>query len=109
MTRVSEDVRTEEKVIVFFDICSSTRMLEDLLITENLNAWRNLLIAIKRFLRDAMTNSNGDIYKFIGDGWVLLFPADIPGDKLVSQLTDLCCFFHRQIKKDIVPLLQNTP
>jgi class 3 adenylate cyclase len=109
MTKIAEDLATEEKLVVFFDICSSTSLLEDLLSTDNLRVFRNILIATKKFLQESAAENGIDIYKFIGDGWVLLFPSQISGAKLVRTLTDLSCFFHYQLEKKVVPILQNTP
>jgi len=110
MTRPSDDAVTEDKIVVFFDVCSSTTILEDLLTTGNLRAWRNLLIATKNFLRESSATEGGmDIYNFIGDGWVLLFPSNTPGEHLIKTLTDLSCFFYHQMSEKIIPLLQSPP
>jgi hypothetical protein len=37
----------ERKLIVVFDICSSTKILEELKRTDNLECWRNFLIGLK--------------------------------------------------------------
>ena len=109
MTRAAENVTKEEKIVVFFDMCSSTRILEDLISIGHLNVFRNVLIATKKFLQGKAIESSMDIYKFVGDGWVLLFPNYIPGKKLIETLTELSCFFHAQLDSRIEPLLQNTP
>ncbi len=90
MGRTSDTVQSTHKVVVFFDICSSTTILEDLLRTENGRRWRNLLIGLKRFLVEERDEFGFLIYKFLGDGWVLLFDAKkIRGNQLVSFLTRL--------------------
>ncbi len=109
MTTSAEDLATEEKVVVFFDVCSSTRILEDLLLTGNLKTFRNVLIATKKFLQKSASESGMDIYKFIGDGWVLFFPSHISVARIIRALTELSCFFRSQLEAKIRPLLQNTP
>jgi len=61
---------------VFFDICSSTTILEDLLRTDNQVRWRNLLILLKKFLSAEAKTQPFLLYKFIGDGWILLFDEE---------------------------------
>ena len=68
-------LRRETRVVVVFDICSSTSILEDLKQTDHLDAWRDLLIGLKNFLRDQSETLRLELYKFIGDGWLLLLPA----------------------------------
>jgi class 3 adenylate cyclase len=109
MTMRSEDLTTEDKIVVFFDVCSSTTILEDLLSSGHLRTWRNVLIATKNFLRKSSAKNGMDIHKFIGDGWVLLFPTTTSGEALVKVLTELACFFHLQLKERIIPLLQSPP
>jgi class 3 adenylate cyclase len=99
MTRRSEELSKEEKVVVFFDICSSTTILEDLLETENM----------KTFLQTRGTQDEFIAYKFIGDGWVLLFPPDVSGSALVNFLTRLSDVFSTAFRKRVIPLLQNIP
>jgi hypothetical protein len=61
------------KIIVFFDICSSTSILEDLVRTENQKFWRGLLIEFKKYLWKKQSSLRFELYKFLGDGWILLF------------------------------------
>ena len=74
-TLVDEEPQSEDKLVVFFDMCSSSKILEDLHQTGNLKKYRDLLILIKEFLLDKQQSGICEIYKFIGDGWALLFPA----------------------------------
>jgi hypothetical protein len=50
MTREDDAPTVVRKIVVVFDICSSTSVLEDLNSTDNLPRWRNLLIGLKTFL-----------------------------------------------------------
>jgi len=106
MSREVDEVKTVCKVVVVFDICSSTTLLEDLIQTENLQRWRNVLIGLKEFLVVERSNTSFEIYKFIGDGWVLLFDANsITGTDLMQFLRRLCLEYKKLFKKHIYEVL----
>jgi len=106
MSRVSDQVHTVRRIVVFFDICSSTTILEDLLRTENQRRWRNLLIGLKKFLVSESQQSPFDIYKFLGDGWILLFdPSRITGPQLMRLLKRLCDEYARLFHNGICEVL----
>jgi len=105
-TDVSSRVR---HLVVVFDICSSTTILEDLKRTDNLGAWRNLLIYLKDYLLEKGATLEMNLYKFIGDGWVLLFPNDVPKTELCNLLSELCKAYEAQFDASIKPLLSQEP
>jgi class 3 adenylate cyclase len=87
MSRRSDPISTVRRIVLAFDICSSTVILEDLLRTENQRRWRNLLIGMKRALVREAAQTPFEIYKFVGDGWILLFEHDsISGPTLMRFL-----------------------
>jgi len=51
-------------------ICSSSNMLEDLLLSQNEMALRDLMISIKKVLQSESQRRDFEVYKFIGDGWI---------------------------------------
>lgn len=108
MTRVSEHLTTENKIVVSFDICSSSDIIEDLILTNNLKAMRDLLIKIKKFLRREAVNGEFEIYKFTGDGWILLFPEDAKGKYIMDLLERLSEYF-KELIIEVVSLLGNKP
>jgi hypothetical protein len=71
---VDDERLTLEELVVVLDIFWSTTILEDLKRTDNLEARRNLLIGMNEFHRVKGSSLDPDPYKFIGDGWVVLFP-----------------------------------
>ena len=89
MTLKSEPVEVVRKIVVFFDICSSTTILEDLVRTENQKCWRNLLIGLKDYLRRKQSSAGFELYKFLGDGWILLFDPQPEGLKIFQFLENL--------------------
>ena len=109
MTNIDDEVEVVEKIVVCFDICSSSAILEDLLATENLQVFRNLLISIKNYIRLHCGISGLRRYKFIGDGWILLLPSETKGSALVDFLTGLSRRFSEELQKLVVPRLQDTP
>jgi class 3 adenylate cyclase len=95
------------KLVVIFDISSSTTILEDLMRCERLDAWRNVLISIKEVLIDHPIEF--EIYKFMGDGWILLFPPDIRKDDLFECLNQIKNCYLYDYQEEVEPLLQVNP
>ncbi|TKJ35685.1 MAG: hypothetical protein CEE38_13815 [Planctomycetes bacterium B3_Pla] len=88
MTQKSDQVKTVKKIVVFFDICSSTSILENLLSTENQKRWRDLLIELKDYLQNESSSLKFELYKFLGDGWILLFEPRTNGLEILEFLLD---------------------
>ena len=109
MTRENENLTLERKLVIVFDICSSTSILEDLKQTDNVQKWRNFLIALKDTLLFETEGLEVQIYKFIGDGWIFLLPVDISRDQLLEFLASLCNFFDSCFNTQIRPHLQRQP
>ena len=76
MTLTYNGIQRKRKIVVFFDICSSTTTLEALLRTETEECWRDLVIVIKNFLFKEGEHCHFLIYKFWDDSWVLLFDRE---------------------------------
>jgi len=109
MTREDERPELVRRLVVVFDTCSSTTILEDLKRTDNLAAWRNLLIALKQHLADANGDLGMELYKFVGDGWILLFPDRIDKEKLCEFLRRLSKWFNTEFNNEIRDLLEHRP
>ena len=109
MTISTEELAVEKKLVVVFDICSSSNILEDLMLSDNLVAMRTLIIRTKKFLRRQSHKNRFEVYKFIGDGWILLFSPDVRGEIFVDFLEELCRQFSRGLKTRILPRLQTIP
>lgn len=100
-------IRTRKRLVVVFDICSSTLILEDLIRTENQNRWRELLNLQKNFLRIKRERYEYEMYKFLGDGWILLFQPNVDGTKLVHFLKLLSRHFSKRFTEYIEPALNS--
>ena len=109
MSREEDVPRIEQKIVVTFDICSSTAIIEDLHKTENIIKWRDFLIWMKNYLKIKSEEMNFFIYKFTGDGWLLLFDFDHPGRDLFTFLQDICKQFKMRYKRKVEDFLETPP
>jgi len=101
VTRTSDRTEVVKKIIVFFDICSSTSILEDLVRTENQILWRNLLIDLKGYVRSKQSSVGFELYKFLGDGWILLFGPQLEGLNILQFLQSLSDKFVSLYKRHV--------
>jgi class 3 adenylate cyclase len=108
-TPTNDGLTREKRTVVFFDICSSSNMLEDLILSENLRSMRDLILTVRGFIKKEALLQGFEVYKFIGDGWVLLFPPDRTGESLVTFLEELCRLFQKHWKRYVLPRLQSHP
>lgn len=88
-------IRTlDEKTILVFDICSSTNIVEDLHRTGSINRYNEMIDKINGFLKKKKKKSIPfDIYKFVGDGFILTFSPEMEIDAIVlfsQELTQFC-------------------
>jgi hypothetical protein len=76
------------KLVVILDICSSTAIVDAFKKTDNLRHWRNTLTSLKtRIISEGFTAGiAAQIYKFVGDGWILLFEPTIEAKKLFDYM-----------------------
>ncbi len=109
MAREEDLPEIERKIVVTFDICSSTLIIEDLHKTENTIKWRNFLIWMKKYLRTKSNEYDFIIYKFTGDGWILLFDFDSSGEDLVNILQGLCRQFKMRYGRKVEDYLETPP
>src|SRR5260370_730791 len=74
------------RIVIVMDICSSTAILEELKRTDNLEKWEEFLTNLQGGLEALRDFLRMEIYKFIGDGWILLLPPDTKLDTLLEFL-----------------------
>ena len=99
----------EEKIAVVFDICSSSEMLEDLAQRQNERAMKDLIRKLKNYLQEHQRPLGFELYKFTGDGWILLFPSNTEGTGLLTFLTNLLKYFKEVLSTVILPRLETAP
>lgn len=101
---------THELVVVAFDMCSSSNVIEDLSRTENLVAFDRLLKNLHLWLWSNAGQSKYVLYKFTGDGWIVLFPVTgIDGASLMRFLVRLSRQHNSLRKKIIEKHLESMP
>lgn len=98
-----------DAIVVAFDICASSDIIEELILKGDVDRFCGFLIKLKTYLATAQKGVTFDPYKFTGDGWILLFPPDTEGNALLTFLRDLCAFFKREFRKDVLSYLDTPP
>lgn len=91
-----------------FDICCSTAVLRDLKDTDNLSRWRNLLINIKNWMAAERSKAGFEVYKFVGDGWILLFGEGATKQIVFDTMHRLCGVYQAEYA-GIAEVLQHPP
>ena len=71
--------------------------------------WRDLLIALKSHFFESGRNSRFIPYKFLGDGWILLFDDDVTVEDLFTEFTELYGAFLIQFSLRVKKHLQRIP
>jgi class 3 adenylate cyclase len=108
MTREEDKIHITNKIVVTIDIHSSSQIIEDLLKTNSIKLWRDLLITINEYLKRESIHSGAAIYKFIGDGWILLFNEPYSAKDIFKFLSDINKQFDQCYSDKVFPKL-DTP
>jgi len=98
-----------DALVVAFDMCSSSDVLEELTLNGDLQQYDQFLASLKKYLADAQGKVLFDPYKFTGDGWILLFPKDTDGGLVFKFLQDLCHYFKKEFNDLILRHLATPP
>lgn len=98
-----------KRLVIVSDIRSSTSILEDLKATDNLDRWRNLLFNLKEDVIEEGIKLGIEIYKFIGDGWILFAPPNISKGSLRLFIQTLSVNFDFLMGSRILELLSRKP
>ena len=93
-------------MVVAFDICSSSDILEDLKLTDNLPEYTNLMLWLNNFLVKKAAMVDFEVYKFTGDGWILLF-NHYCGDAILKFLENFSLAYKTIFLRKIYPLLEH--
>jgi class 3 adenylate cyclase len=101
---------TGQAIVVAFDMCSSSNIIEDLTRNGNTQPLITFFGELQRHLaKEQRATLAFDPYKFTGDGWLLLFPANADGARLLRFLESLCLFFAVEFRRSLLPHLSHTP
>jgi hypothetical protein len=96
-------------LVVTFDISSSSVMLDDLILGGKQKQFNKLLKDMHEWLVARGNEFGFEIYKFTGDGWILLFnnPGEqLAGGGLLKCLITLCEHYRQTRRKRIDGRLQ---
>jgi hypothetical protein len=97
-------------IVVAFDMCSSSNIIDDLSKRQNVQPLTRFFGALQRYLaKEQRATVQFDPYKFTGDGWLLLFPANTDGARLLRFLETLCLFFAVEFRRSLLPHLSHRP
>lgn len=96
-----------KKTVLFFDICSSSAIIEDLHKNDNEDKWKQVILNISRFLNNYDEKGLFKIYKFLGDGWILIFDEKLDPEKFFFFLEELCDHYASNYKRYISKILDN--
>ena len=100
---------TEEYYVIVFDLCSSSTVLEDLQEQGKLSVWKKFWEEVYAFLvKSSMSNDKYIIYKFVGDGFILLYNPNYK-DRLLTFCTRLSNFINRKIQEIIEKYMNVNP
>ncbi len=86
------------RTVVVFDVCSSSVILEDLQRTDTLDKYGLLVDAIWNYLSLEANHLGFTIYKFQGDGFILIFPPHISADDVMVFLLYLVHYCNAVIR-----------
>lgn len=109
MTTKKSRLGKVNRIIVSFDICSSSDIIEDLQRTNNIKIWRDFLIWMKDILQKQSDEFEFYLYKFIGDGWIILFDIDMPGFIVAEFIEKLSNKFKKRFKRHVYDYLESPP
>lgn len=104
-----------EAIVVAFDMCSSSDIIEKLIARGELRRYTKLLEKIKHHLADAQQNAPFVLYKFTGDGWILLFPikdndgCPIDGRVVLQFMRNFSVWFKRAFRELVAKYLDMPP
>lgn len=86
-------IETSDQAIMVFDIRSSTKFVENLHSTGQLNRYYEMIQNIYHFLEDTMIEHYFKIYKFLGDGFIIVFNHKVKIEDILKfspQIINTC-------------------
>jgi class 3 adenylate cyclase len=98
-----------KKIVATIDICSSTQIIEELIKTSNIKLWPDMIIRMNNYLTTELPKLNAFIYKFIGDGWIILFNEPYSSENIIKFLSNINIQFEKEYRDNILPKLNISP
>jgi len=91
----------EERSILVFDICSSTIIVEELIKTNQIKDYNILVYAFRQYLNYRANLFHFTVYKFLGDGFIIIFDENKLMDHILIFVCELTKFVE-EVLKDFV-------
>ena len=101
---------TQELLVLAIDMCSSSKLINELAAMNNLLAFDRLLQNLYVWLKSNAKKYNYEIYQFTGDGWILVFSLEkLEGITLMNFLVKISQM-HNKLRKAMIDIyLENFP
>lgn len=109
MTEKNDEIQIINKMVVTLDICSSSHIIENLIKRSKIDIWRNTLIEIKEYVFREVQKFEADIYKFTGDGWIMLFDPPYPEKNIIKFLKDINIYYENLYDNYVLVTLDIPP
>jgi hypothetical protein len=109
MTQVVDEAIEIKTIVLAFDICASSIIVEDLARADNLTVVRDMFIKMRDWLRDEKDKFKVEICNFTGDGWILLFPTSIEGASLVNFMLNLLLMYLKLMDDFVIKRMEHKP
>ena len=109
MTQIDEEATQQNSIILVFDICGSSIIIEDLTTADNLSVVRDMFIKLRDWLKAEQNKYSFEICNFTGDGWILLFPFSTSGTDLQSFMLGLSNEYYRIMKTFVIKRMEHRP
>jgi len=95
--------------VVVFDLCSSTEILEGLQSRGKIGLYNELFGHIETLIRRLGQGFGCRIYKFLGDGYILLVNEDTTTEELIVLCAVICRTCNTLLKEGILEEINFTP
>ena len=94
----------EDILVLAIDMCSSSKLIDDLSVDQNLNKFSELIQELYEWLQIRSRVCNYEIYQFTGDGWILFFHnPKIDGEALMNFLVEISRA-HNKFRKKLIDI-----
>lgn len=109
MTRIVDEAVEIKSIVLAFDICASSIIVEDLARADNLSVVRDMFIKLRDWLQDNKQEYDFEICNFTGDGWILLFPTTSSGFNLVKFMLLLLVQYRDLMTDFVIKRMEHKP
>lgn len=109
MTEKDDGIQLMDKMVVTVDICSSSHIVENLLKRSKIEVWKNTLIDLKDYIYSEAKKHDAEIYKFTGDGWIILFNPPYLEKSIIGFLKDINLSYKKLYENQVLHTIDIPP